>query len=64
MSGRPDLRNARGLMFTMFFQDDNGATSIEYAFIAAGIALAIIVVVNSVGSALVPVFRQVASGLS
>jgi pilus assembly protein Flp/PilA len=35
-----------------FFRDANGATSIEYAIVAAGIALAIIVVVNSAGTAL------------
>lgn len=35
-----------------FFRDANGATSIEYAIVAAGIALAIIVAVNSAGTAL------------
>lgn len=35
-----------------FFRDGNGATSIEYAIVAAGIALAIIVAVNGAGSAL------------
>lgn len=35
-----------------FFCDEAGATSIEYAIIAAGIAVAIVTAVNGVGSAL------------
>jgi pilus assembly protein Flp/PilA len=34
-----------------FLSDNDGATAIEYALIAAGIALAIIATVNSLGSA-------------
>ena len=34
-----------------FFRDANGATSIEYAIVAAGNALASIVAVNSAGTA-------------
>jgi pilus assembly protein Flp/PilA len=36
--------------------DENGATAIEYAFIAAGVALAIAVVVFTLGDDLVPIF--------
>jgi pilus assembly protein Flp/PilA len=33
-----------------FWQDESGATAIEYALIAAGIALAIIVIINGLGA--------------
>jgi pilus assembly protein Flp/PilA len=36
--------------FYRFLDDDSGATAIEYALIAGGIALAIIATVNSLGS--------------
>ncbi|MDA9468878.1 Flp family type IVb pilin [Bradyrhizobium sp. CCBAU 53415] len=35
-----------------FLVDENGATAIEYTLIAAGIALAIVTVVNNTGGAL------------
>jgi len=35
-----------------FWQDESGATAIEYCLIAASIALAIIVIVNGMGSTL------------
>ncbi|WGD49659.1 Flp family type IVb pilin [Bradyrhizobium sp. CB1650] len=35
-----------------FLADENGATAIEYCLIAAGIALAIVTIVNNVGTAL------------
>jgi pilus assembly protein Flp/PilA len=35
---------------TNFLNDDSGATAIEYALIAAGIAFAILTAVNSVGT--------------
>lgn len=35
-----------------FLADENGATAIEYSLIAAGIALAIVTVVNNTGGAL------------
>jgi pilus assembly protein Flp/PilA len=33
-----------------FWQDESGATAIEYGLIAAGIALAIIVIITGIGS--------------
>ena len=36
--------------FVKFLSDESGATAIEYGLIAAGIALAIIAVVNGLGS--------------
>jgi pilus assembly protein Flp/PilA len=38
--------------FKRFLLDQSGATSIEYALIAVGIAVAIIVAVNNVGTSL------------
>jgi len=35
-----------------YLRDESGATAIEYGLIAAGIAIAIIAAVNSVGTAL------------
>jgi pilus assembly protein Flp/PilA len=38
--------------FLNFLSDESGATAIEYGLIAAGIALAIIAIVNSLGGTL------------
>jgi pilus assembly protein Flp/PilA len=38
--------------FRNFWEDERGATAIEYGLIAAGISLAIIVAVNGVGTTL------------
>ena len=37
-------------LFARFLNDESGATAIEYGLIAAGISLAIIAVVNGLGS--------------
>jgi pilus assembly protein Flp/PilA len=42
-----------------FFKDESGATAIEYALIAAGIALAIIAAVNGLGSTLSGKFTSI-----
>lgn len=42
-----------------FVKDDSGATAIEYGLIAAGISVAIIAVVNSLGSKLNTTFGNV-----
>jgi pilus assembly protein Flp/PilA len=47
-----------------FAKDESGATAIEYGLIAAGISVAIIVVVNSVGSQLKSTFTKVSSQLA
>jgi pilus assembly protein Flp/PilA len=39
-------------VFARFLSDQSGATAIEYALIAAGIALAIVTVVQNLGSSL------------
>jgi len=42
-----------------FLKDESGATAIEYGLIAAGIALAIIAVVNKLGTTLNSTFDKV-----
>jgi pilus assembly protein Flp/PilA len=46
-----------------FWQDQSGATAIEYGLIAAGISLAIIAVVNGLGSNLNDKFTSVNNSL-
>ena len=44
--------------FLDFMRDESGATAIEYALIAGGIALVIIAAVNQVGTTLKTTFEQ------
>jgi pilus assembly protein Flp/PilA len=46
-----------------FLADESGATAIEYGLIAAGIALAIIAVVNGLGTTLNTQFTSINSSL-
>lgn len=46
-----------------FLRDDSGATAIEYGLIAAGIAIAIIAAVNSLGTALSGKFQAITTAL-
>jgi len=46
-----------------FIADESGATAIEYALIATGIALAIIAAVNGVGTALKTKFGVISTSL-
>lgn len=46
-----------------FFRDESGATAIEYGLIAAGISVAIITVVGTVGTSLTGTFQKVADKL-
>ena len=46
-----------------FLSDESGATAIEYGLIAAGIALAIIAVVNSLGTNLNDKFTSINNSL-
>jgi pilus assembly protein Flp/PilA len=50
-------------LLRQFLADQSGATSIEYALIAAGIALAIIAAVNSLGTTLSKKFTSINSSL-
>ncbi len=47
-----------------FVRDESGATAIEYGLIAAGISVAIIAVVQTVGGSLVGTFTKVANALT
>ena len=46
-----------------FAQDESGATAIEYGLIAAGISVAIIAVVQTVGGDLINTFTRVSTAL-
>jgi len=46
-----------------FFRDEHGATAIEYGLIAAGISVAIITVVGSLGSGVNTTFTSVETAL-
>jgi pilus assembly protein Flp/PilA len=50
-------------IFTSFLSDESGATAIEYGLIAAGISLAIITVVNSIGTTLNGTFSSISTSL-
>ena len=49
--------------FVAFLKDQSGATAIEYGLIAAGISLAIIAVVNTIGTKLNTSFSSVSDQL-
>jgi pilus assembly protein Flp/PilA len=49
--------------FLKFWKDESGATAIEYGLIAAGISLAIIAVVNGIGTNLNDKFTSINSSL-
>jgi pilus assembly protein Flp/PilA len=72
-SGSPGERRRRSVWFQehhmyslimRFVKDETGATAIEYGLIAAGISVAIIAVVNSLGSQLKSTFTNVSSQLA
>ena len=46
-----------------FRRDDSGATAIEYGLIAAGIAAAIILVVNTLGTNLNTTFSSISTAI-
>jgi pilus assembly protein Flp/PilA len=50
--------------FRAFLKDESGATSIEYGLIAAGISVAIIAVVNGLGTQLKTTFTTIATKLA
>ena len=50
-------------LFQRFARDASGATAIEYGLIAAGISVAIITAVTTVGNNLKVVFNNVAGNL-
>jgi pilus assembly protein Flp/PilA len=52
------------VLLASFAKDESGATAIEYGLIAAGISIAIITVVKTVGSGLNTTFTSISSALS
>lgn len=55
LAERPGKSEQEGIMkrcVVRFWQDESGATAIEYCLIAASIALAIIVIISGLGSTL------------
>jgi pilus assembly protein Flp/PilA len=50
-------------LFLRFVKDDSGATAIEYGLIAAGISVAIIAVVNGLGTKLNTAFSSISTQL-
>ena len=50
-------------MLYKFLNDESGATAIEYGLIAAGISLAIIAIVNGLGTKLNSKFSSINSSL-
>jgi pilus assembly protein Flp/PilA len=50
-------------LIARFMKDESGATAIEYGLIAAGISLAIIAVVNGIGSSLNSKFSSINTSL-
>ena len=60
--GTPEEASLK-LTLSKFLSDESGATAIEYGLIAAGIALAIITVVNGLGSNLNDKFTSINSSL-
>lgn len=49
--------------FVRFIKDESGATAIEYGLIAAGISVAIIAVVNGLGTSLNTKFQSISTQL-
>ena len=50
-------------LFLRFVKDNSGATAIEYGLIAAGISVAIIAVVNGLGTSLNAKFNSISTQL-
>jgi pilus assembly protein Flp/PilA len=50
-------------LVTRFVKDESGATAIEYALIAAGIGIAIMTAVNTLGSTIATKFGSISTSL-
>ncbi|MEO1200152.1 MAG: Flp family type IVb pilin [Pseudomonadota bacterium] len=51
-------------VFNRFVKNEDGATAIEYGLIAAGISVAIVVIVGTLGDELVATLTDVQDGLA
>jgi pilus assembly protein Flp/PilA len=63
--GQPTLQtDQESIMMTKFFQNDEGATAIEYGLIAALIAVVIIAAVAALGTSLSSTFQDVSTAIN
>ncbi len=62
--GDRNVKNLIKLQARRFVRDEAGATAIEYGLIAAGISVAIILVVNALGVQLGSTFTNVSTSLA
>ena len=60
---RVDMELSMKSLIARFVKDESGATAIEYGLIAAGISLAIIAVVNGLGTNLNAKFTSINTSL-
>ncbi|HEY7298026.1 MAG TPA: Flp family type IVb pilin [Xanthobacteraceae bacterium] len=51
------------MLFSKFLKNESGATAIEYGLIAAGISVAIVTVVGTVGTKLNATFTTIANAV-
>jgi pilus assembly protein Flp/PilA len=49
-------------LWTEFLGDQAGATAIEYAMIAGGLSIAIVAIVNTIGTGLATIFTAINAG--
>jgi pilus assembly protein Flp/PilA len=56
-------RSAAIRTMSRFLRDERGATAIEYAIVASGVAVAIVASVNSLGTGVKGLFTNVATAL-
>jgi pilus assembly protein Flp/PilA len=63
IAGIVHIREVVMTCFKQFLRDESGATAIEYGLIAAGISVAIIAVVQGLGTKLVSTFTSVQNAL-
>ena len=63
LSNAPPEANLKSI-FKQFFADESGATAIEYGLIAAGISIAIITVVQGLGSNLSSKFSTIKDAMA
>jgi pilus assembly protein Flp/PilA len=64
MTGLQALCETAGQQFRRFRDNDSGATAVEYAIIAVGIAVVIVAAVSSIGSSVKGAFTSASNGLN
>jgi pilus assembly protein Flp/PilA len=65
-SGKTSIAGAKAMkeFVNRLINDESGVTAIEYGLIAAGIGVAILTVVNTIGGSLNSLFKTVSNDLS